>query len=293
MMQLWYDFSLIYPYAFIGALTLLGLLVGSFLNVVIYRLPIMMKREWRQECFEYLALEDKDPPEHETFNLTLPLSHCPSCKSAVKPYQNIPIVSYILLKGRCWHCRSPIALRYPLIEALTGACSAIVAFHFGFGLQLIFALLLTWCLITLSFIDLDTQLLPDSITMPLLWLGLAINTYPVFCETESSIFGAIAGYLSLWSVYKVFKLVTGKEGMGYGDFKLLGLFGAWLGWQYLPMIVLLSSIVGAIFGLSMILCKHHNPNKPIPFGPYLAAAGWLALIWGEDFNQLYLTIIGL
>ena len=293
MIQLWLDFSLAYPYAFITAITLLGLLVGSFLNVVIYRLPIMMKREWRQECFDYLALEDKEKTEPKTFNLTLPLSHCPNCKSAVKPYQNIPIVSYILLKGRCWHCRSPIALRYPLIEALTGGCSAIIAIHFGFSLELGFALLLTWCLIALSFIDLDTQLLPDSITMPLLWLGLAISTYPVFCETESSIFGAIAGYLSLWCVYKGFKLLTGKEGMGYGDFKLLGVFGAWLGWQYLPMIVLLSSVVGTFFGVSMMLFKHHNRDNPIPFGPYLAVAGWLALIWGDDFNRFYLTAIGI
>ncbi|MCK5871461.1 MAG: prepilin peptidase [Methylococcales bacterium] len=293
MIQLWLDFSLAYPYAFITTITLLGLLVGSFLNVVIYRLPIMMKREWRQECFDYLGLEDQETLEPKTFNLTLPHSHCPNCKSAVKPYQNIPILSYVLLKGQCGHCKNPIALRYPLIEALTGGCSAIVAVHFGFSLELGFALLLTWCLIALSFIDLDTQLLPDSITMPLLWLGLAISTYPVFCETESSIFGAIAGYLSLWCMYKGFKLLTGKEGMGYGDFKLLGVFGAWLGWQYLPMIVLLSSVVGIFFGLSMMLFKHHNRDTPIPFGPYLAAAGWLALIWGDDFNRLYLTATGL
>lgn len=287
------DLFLEFPFVFIFVITLLGLLVGSFLNVVIYRLPLIMDREWRKECKEYLELEYDEGGDDKTFNLGFPLSHCPHCKTAIKPYQNIPVLSYILLKGRCAQCKTPISLRYPLIEALTGICSAIVAFHFGYGLELVFALLLTWSLIVLSFIDIDTQLLPDSITLPMLWLGLLLNTFSLFTETETSVIGAIVGYLSLWSVYQLFKLVTGKEGMGFGDFKLLGLFGAWLGWQYLPIIVLLSSLVGAISGLIMVIFIRHNHNNPIPFGPYLAAAGWLALIWGEDINTLYLTAIGL
>ncbi len=287
------DFFLEFPLILIFVITLLGLLVGSFLNVVIYRLPIVMDREWRQECKEYLELEYDEGGDDETFNLVFPLSHCPHCKSGIKPYQNIPVLSYILLKGRCAQCDHPISLRYPLIEALTGVCSAIVTCHFGYGLELVFALLLTWSLIALSFIDIDTQLLPDSITLPMLWLGLLLNTFSLFTDTQTSVIGAIAGYLSLWSIYQLFKLVTGKEGMGYGDFKLLGLFGAWLGWQYLPIIVLLSSLVGAISGLIMVIFIRHNHNNPIPFGPYLAAAGWLALIWGEDINKIYLTAIGL
>jgi leader peptidase (prepilin peptidase)/N-methyltransferase len=291
-MQSLLSFSLAFPVVFILVIALIGLLVGSFLNVVIYRLPVMMKREWRQECFKYLELEDNDPPEPKIFNLTLPLSHCPQCKMPVKPYQNIPILSYLFLNGKCGRCKKPIPLRYPLIEALTCLCSAIVAFHFGYGLELGLALLLTWCLIALSFIDIDHQLLPDAITLPLIWLGLLFSTMGVFCHTESSIFGAISGYVSLWVVYKGFKLLTGKEGMGHGDFKLLGLFGAWLGWQYLPMIILFSSLIGTFFGLMLIFFKQHNSNNPIPFGPYLAVAGWLALIWGKDINQFYLTAVG-
>ncbi len=282
-----------FPVVFIFIITLLGLLIGSFLNVVIYRLPIMMEREWRQECKEYLELEYDEGGDNKTFNLVFPLSRCPHCKTAIKPYQNIPVISYLLLKGRCAQCDNPISLRYPLVEALTGMCSAIVAFHFGYGIEIIFALLLTWALIVLSFIDIDTQLLPDSITLPMLWLGLFLNTFSIFTDCSTSVIGAIAGYLSLWSIYQLFKLVTGKEGMGYGDFKLLGLFGAWLGWQYLPIIVLLSSLVGAVVGILMVLFIRHNHNSPIPFGPYLAVAGWLALIWGDDINQFYLTTMGI
>ena len=292
-MQSLLSFSLAFPMIYVLIITLIGLLVGSFLNVVIYRLPIMMKREWRQECFEFLELEDKDELEPKTFNLTLPLSHCPNCKVPVKPYQNIPIVSYLFLKGKCGGCKTPISMRYPLIEALTGVCSAIVAFHFGYGIELGLALLLTWCLIALSFIDIDHQLLPDSIVLPMIWLGLLLSTIGFFCNMESSIFGAIAGYLSLWIVYKGFKLLTGKEGIGHGDFKLLALFGAWLGWQYLPMIILISSLVGTFFGLMLIFFKNHDHSHPIPFGPYLAIAGWLALIWGDKINQFYLTAAGL
>jgi leader peptidase (prepilin peptidase)/N-methyltransferase len=272
--------------------TLFGLLVGSFLNVVIYRLPVMMQRGWKNECMEYLELENPEK-ESEPFNLTLPLSRCPGCNAAIKPYQNIPVISYIFLKGKCAQCKNPISLRYPLIEAFTGILSAIVAWHFGYSLAMLFALILTWSLIALSFIDIDQQLLPDSINFPLLWLGLFLSLFSIYTDTHSSIIGALAGYLSLWSVYHLFKLVTGKEGMGFGDFKLLAVFGAWLGWQYLPLIILLSSLVGAVIGVSMIVFTKKDKNIPIPFGPYLAAAGWLALLWGEKMNSVYLNYIGL
>lgn len=279
------------PTFLIGVTFILGLMIGSFLNVVIYRLPIMMQRSWRKECREYLQLPAEE--EMETLNLILPGSRCPSCKTAIKTYQNIPVVSYLLLGGKCAHCSTPISMRYPLIEAFTGICSAIVAWHFGYGTAMLFALLLTWSLIALSFIDIDQQLLPDSITLPMLWLGLLLSLFSIYTDSQTSIIGAIAGYLSLWSVYQLFKLATGKEGMGYGDFKLLALFGAWLGWQYLPMIILLSSLVGAVIGISLIAFRKHDVAQPIPFGPYLAAAGWLALIWGDDINHLYLHAVGL
>lgn len=270
---------------------LLGLMVGSFLNVVIYRLPVMMQSGWRRECRQYLQLPEEAP--EEPYNLVWPGSRCPACKAEIKAYQNIPILSYVLLRGKCGHCAAPISLRYPLIEAFTALCSLIVVWHFGYGWPLLFALLLTWSLIALSFIDIDSQLLPDSITMPLLWLGLLLSLFAIFTDPHASIFGAVAGYLSLWSVYWGFKLLTGKEGMGYGDFKLLALFGAWLGWQYLPMIILLSSLVGAVIGVAMIALGKHDAGKPIPFGPYLAAAGWLALVWGDKINNLYLHYVGL
>lgn len=270
---------------------IVGLLVGSFLNVVIYRLPIMMEREWRRDCREFLELEAED--NNEVFNLTLPLSRCPNCKTAIKPYQNIPVISYVFLKGKCAECKQPISLRYPLIEAFTGLCSVIVAYHFDYSIALAFALLLTWSLIALSFIDIDQQILPDDIVLPLVWLGLLMSLFNIYTDSANSIIGAAAGYMSLWTVYHVFKLITGKEGMGYGDFKLLALFGAWLGWQFLPIIVLLSSLVGAVIGISMVIFGDRDHNVPIPFGPYLAAAGWLALLWGNDINNLYLVTTGL
>ncbi len=271
---------------------IIGLLVGSFLNVVIYRLPVMMDIGWKKECKEFLEIEDTESSD-EPFNLMVPLSRCPSCSTAIKPYQNIPVISYLFLKGKCSNCKTHIALRYPLIEAFTGITSAIVAYHFGYTVEMGFALLLTWCLIALSFIDIDHQLLPDSITLPLLWLGLFLSLFSVYTDTYSSIIGAIAGYLSLWTVYQLFKLATGKEGMGFGDFKLLALFGAWLGWEYLPLIILLSSLVGAAIGIFMIIFIKKDRNIPIPFGPYLAAAGWLALLWGDKINALYLNTMGL
>lgn len=270
---------------------LLGLLVGSFLNVVIYRLPIMMQSGWRRECREFLQLPEETPTP--PFDLIRPGSRCPHCQTEIKAYQNIPIVSYLLLGGRCGHCSAPISLRYPMIEAFTGLCSLTVAWHFGYGLPLLWGLLLTWSLIALSFIDIDHHLLPDSITLPLLWLGLLLSLFDSFTDSHAAIIGAAAGYLSLWSIYWLFKLLTGKEGMGYGDFKLLAMFGAWFGWQYLPLIILLSSLVGAVIGVAMIVFGKHAAGKPIPFGPYLAAAGWLTMLWGERINQLYLNAVGL
>lgn len=273
---------------------IVGMMVGSFLNVVIYRLPIMMQRDWRKECHSFLGLtETQVDTLEQPFNLMLPLSRCPSCQTAIKPYHNIPLFSYILLKGRCGSCRTKIALRYPLVEAFTGICSMIVAWQLGFGSGLIWALLLTWSLIALSCIDFDHQLLPDSITLPMLWLGLLLSEFGIFTTTDSSIIGAIAGYLSLWIVYQLFKLTTGKEGMGYGDFKLLALFGAWLGWQYLPLIILLSSLTGAVIGIGMILLFKRDRALPMPFGPYLAIAGWIALLWGGKLNLMYLGFVGL
>jgi leader peptidase (prepilin peptidase)/N-methyltransferase len=268
-----------------------GLLVGSFLNVVIYRLPVMMQRSWRKECLEYLEL----PPEPEAapFNLALPPSRCPACDAPIKAYQNIPVVSYLVLQGKCAHCRNPIALRYPLLEAFTALLSIAVAWHFGYSLQTVFALLLTWALVALSFIDIDHQLLPDSITLPMLWLGLLLNVFGVFTDSHASIIGAAAGYLALWSVFQLFKLLTGKEGMGYGDFKLLALFGAWLGWQVLPLIILLSSLVGTVVSIAVLLIAKRDHRIPIPFGPYLALAGWIALLWGADINKLYLAVSSL
>ena len=287
------DILLNVPYLLTALACLIGLLAGSFLNVVIYRLPIMMQRNWRKECTEYLQIDSAETEPQESFNLVLPLSRCPNCNTPIKPYQNIPVISYFFLKGQCATCNKPISSRYPIIETFTAITSAIVAWHFGYTPQTVFALMLTWSLIALSFIDIDHQLLPDTITLPVLWLGLFLSLFGLYTDTNASIIGAIAGYIILWSVYHLFKLATGKEGMGYGDFKLLALFGAWLGWQYLPVIILLSSLVGAIIGLSMIIIVKRDHNIPIPFGPYLAAAGWIALLWGNDLNQFYLTATGL
>ncbi|WP_427501012.1 prepilin peptidase [Methylomonas sp. MED-D] len=280
-----------FPPLLMGVALLLGLLVGSFLNVVIYRLPVMLQRDWRRDCHEFLQLPYSESAE--VFNLMWPASHCPACNAPIKAYQNIPVLSYLLLAGRCAHCGTAIAWRYPLVEALTGLCSALVTWKLGFGLGLAFGLLLTWSLIALSFIDFDHQLLPDSITLPMLWLGLLLSLFGVYAEPRDAIIGAAAGYLALWSVYQGFKLLTGKEGMGFGDFKLLALLGAWFGWQYLPQIVLLSSLLGALVGVTMIATGRREASKPIPFGPYLAAAGWIAMLWGDDINRWYLHFAGL
>ena len=274
----------------------LGLLVGSFLNVVIYRLPLMLQREWRQQCCEFLELDEQkfnkaDPvAKHKVFTLAKPDSHCPLCNAPVRAWQNVPIVSYVLLGGRCASCKASISLRYPLVEAATGLLSALVAWQFGATLLTLALLVFTWSLIALTMIDFDHQLLPDNITLPLLWLGLLVNTLlPAgLASPADAVLGAGLGYLSLWSLYWAFKLLTGKEGMGYGDFKLLAALGAWMGWQSLLLIVILSSLVGAVVGIGLLVLRGRDRNIPIPFGPYLAGAGCITLLWGDALQRLYL-----
>ncbi|MEZ5542480.1 MAG: A24 family peptidase [Pseudomonadota bacterium] len=266
----------------------LGLLVGSFLNVVIYRLPIMINRAWANECRELQGSAESAAAAPAAFNLVVPPSSCPHCQRPIRALENIPILSYLLLQGRCAGCGTPIPRRYPLIELATALLSAAVAAHYGFGLQAAAALLFTWALIPLFMIDFDHQILPDAITLPLLWAGLLLSLYDVFVNSSTSIVGAAAGYLSLWTIYHAFRLLTGKEGMGYGDFKLLGAIGAWVGWQQLPVVILFSSVVGAALGIGLILLRGRDHNQPMPFGPFLAAAGWLTLLWGRDIIGLYL-----
>ena len=273
---------------------ILGLLVGSFLNVVIHRLPKMMERDWYQQCIEFLGSENvKDEGKKkftpEKFNLVTPNSTCPYCGHKIKPWENVPVVSYLFLRGKCSGCKAKISLRYPVIEALTAILSVAAIYVFGANLTGLACLIFTWCLIALTMIDFDTQLLPDTITLPLLWLGLIANAFGLFTTLDSALWGAIGGYLSLFSVYWLFKLLTGKEGMGFGDFKLLGALGAWLGWQMLLQIILLSALAGAVIGVGMIVIRGRDKNIPIPFGPYLAIAGWIALMWGHDINQAYLA----
>ncbi len=271
--------------AFVLCALVLGLLVGSFLNVVIHRLPIMMQRDWRAQAREFLEL----PVEPTTtFNLILPNSHCPQCDHEIRPWENIPLVSWLALRGKCSSCRAPISSRYPLVELLCGVLSGYVAWHFGFSWQAGAMLLLTWGLLAMSMIDVDHQLLPDSLVLPLLWLGLIANYFGLFAPLPDAVWGAVAGYLSLWSVYWLFKLVTGKEGMGYGDFKLLAMLGAWGGWQVLPLTILLSSVVGAVLGTIMLRMQKADSGTTIPFGPYLAIAGWVALLWGDQITSAYL-----
>ena len=267
---------------------LLGLCVGSFLNVVIHRLPKMMEQAWYAQCAD---LRGEPPSTATALTLARPRSRCPSCGHQISALENIPIVSYLLLRGRCSSCATPISLRYPLVEAITGLFSAYAIWHFGPTLQGAGALLLIWALIALTGIDFDTQLLPDSITLPLLWLGLAFNLAGTYVDLFSAVIGAMTGYLTLWSVFWLFKLATGKEGMGFGDFKLLAALGAWLGWQMLPAIILLSSVVGAVVGICLIVATRHGRNTPIPFGPYLAAAGSITLCWGPQLTRSYLGLM--
>jgi leader peptidase (prepilin peptidase)/N-methyltransferase len=282
------------PILFIVVAFMFALLVGSFLNVVIYRLPVMMQIEWRKQAQEILADPADDLPEGR-FDLIMPRSRCPSCKQQIGALQNVPVISWLLLRGKCAHCSAPISSRYPLVEFITAALTAVVAWRFGFGVEAAAAIVLTWYLIAITMIDVDYQLIPDSMSVPLLWIGLTLSLFsPVlgadmlFIEPRDAIIGALAGYLSLWTVYQLFRLITGKEGMGYGDFKLLGALGAWLGYQMLPLIILLSAVVGTVVGVAMIVFRRHDRSVPIPFGPYLAAAGWIALLYGPAIVDWYL-----
>ena len=272
---------------FLIACGALGLVVGSFLNVVIYRLPVMMERSWNRECREHAGVS-ADTDEQQRFNLLTPASRCPQCDHRISALENIPLISYLFLKGRCSGCGTSISIRYPAVELATAILSVVTALHFGYSLQTVAALGFTWALIALFLIDFDHQILPDSITLPLLWTGLLLSLFNLFVDSHNSIVGAIAGYLALWTIFHAFKLLTGKEGMGYGDFKLLGALGAWVGWQSLPVVILFSSVVGAAIGITLMLFKGRDHSQPMPFGPFLAAAGWMTLLWGNDIISLYL-----
>jgi len=279
------------PLLLLLSAAIIGLIVGSFLNVVIYRLPLILQSRWNTDCHEHLGLTNENVDN--TISLSLPPSHCPHCKANIKAWQNIPVISYLLLGGKCSNCGAKISIRYPLVELLSGLLTAAVIWHFGLTAAGISATLLAWSLIALTFIDLDHQLLPDSITLPVLWLGLLLNASSVFTDPVSAIYGAAFGYLSLWLIFQLFRLLTGKEGMGFGDFKLLALFGAWFGWQLLPQIVVIASVAGAVIGVAMILLRKHERETPIPFGPYLAIAGIIAMLWGDSINHWYLQISGI
>ncbi len=270
----------------------LGLVVGSFLNVVIYRLPLMMESRWRKECCELLEVE-KEAQGDAPLTLATPNSHCPQCKSAIKPWQNIPVLSYALLGGKCGACGSKISIRYPLVEIATAALTVALLVQYNASPALLGAMIFTWSLVALTVIDIDHQLLPDDITLPLMWLGFAFSLGGATIPLQDSVLGAMLGYLSLWSVYWLFKFATGKEGMGYGDFKLLAAMGAWLGWQSIPMLILLSSLVGALAGIALMIATRRGRDIPIPFGPYLAMAGWITLLWGDRLLDYYLGVSGL
>ncbi|MGL6308439.1 prepilin peptidase [Aeromonas veronii] len=278
------------PWLYFSLVFLFSLMIGSFLNVVIHRLPIMLEREWQAEYRGYFS-PDEEATVPERYNLMVPRSACPHCGHAITALENIPLLSWLWLKGRCRDCQAPISARYPLVELLTALLSVAVAMVITPGWGTLAALLLTWVLVALTFIDLDKMLLPDQLTLPLLWGGLLFNLASGFVPLADAVIGAMAGYLVLWSLYWAFKLLTGKEGMGYGDFKLLAALGAWLGWQALPIILLLSSLVGAVIGISLIALQKHHQGKPIPFGPYLAIAGWIALLWGDTITRWYLSTL--
>jgi len=286
------------PLLFVAVVFAFCLVIGSFLNVVIHRLPIMMERDWREQCDEMA----KSPPLHDLpegrFDLIAPRSRCPSCNAAITAWQNIPVVSYLLLGGKCSKCRASISARYPLVELMTAILAAACAWRFGAGWEAVMAVVMTLTLVPIAMIDAETQLIPDSIVLPLMWIGLIMSLFHpmqgseiLFIAPQDAIVGAVAGYLSLWSVYQLFKLITGKEGMGYGDFKLLAALGAWLGWQQLPLIILMSAVVGAIVGIALMAFHKHERSVPIPFGPYLAAAGWITMLWGEAIKTTYLDTL--
>ena len=281
------------PTAFNIFIVILSLIIGSFLNVVIYRLPKMMHNNWYLECREFLADEVKDIPPIKITELSLskPNSTCPKCQHKIRFYENIPVISWLFLKGKCSQCKNSISIRYPLVEATTALLSLVIANQYGVSVETLLLLILTWGLICLTLIDFDHMLLPDQIVMPLLWLGLLVNITGTFVPLSDAVIGAAVGYMSLFSVFWLFKLLTGKEGMGYGDFKLFALFGAWLGWQLLPILILMASVVGAIVGISLMLFKNHTREQAIPFGPYLAIAGWITLLWGDGIWSWYIIQI--
>lgn len=273
---------------FLTTVFIVSLLVGSFLNVVIYRLPIMMERAWRRECEQYLQPDGHtNASDNSPFNLVKPDSTCPHCQHKIRAWENIPLLSWLWLKGKCSQCRHAISVRYPLVELVTALLSTLAAWHFGFGMAGMVAVLVTWLLIAMTFIDLDKMLLPDQLTLSLLWIALLVSVNQTFVTAQDAIIGAAVGYLCLWSLYWAFKLLTGKEGMGYGDFKLLAALGALVGWQHLAVVILLSSFVGAVVGVSLILIQGRDKSQPIPFGPYLAAAGWLTLLYGDWLVEQY------
>ncbi|WP_166254016.1 prepilin peptidase [Marinobacter salicampi] len=280
------------PWLLYSSVAILSLCVGSFLNVVILRLPKMMEQDWRCQCEEFLEVPEGQRKEAQRITLSTPNSTCPGCGHEIKPWENIPVLSYLILRGKCASCKTSISPRYPIIEAATAVFSVVTLLVLGPSIETLWALVLVWGLIALTMIDFDTQLLPDSITLPLLWLGLILNYFGILTDFQSAFWGAVAGYLSLWSVYWLFKLVTGKEGMGHGDFKLLAALGAWLGWQLLPAVILLSSVVGAVVGISLIIFKRHGREVPIPFGPYLAAAGLLCLWFGPEIQAIWYAYLG-
>ena len=279
------------PWLFYTAIVLFSLCVGSFLNVVIHRLPLMLERDWRQQCHEFLEIKDERPDDQVRIGLATPASRCPHCGHAIRAWENIPLISYLLLRGKCASCRTPISVQYPAIEALTALTSLAVAWQFGVSPQTLGGLFFTWALIALTMIDIHKQLLPDNLTLPLLWLGLVFALFDTYTPLQSAVIGAIAGYMVLWTVFHVFKLVTGKDGMGFGDFKLLAAMGAWMGWAMLPQIILVSSVIGAVVGSILLVTGKTRRRQPIPFGPYLALAGWIALLWGNDINQAYLVTL--
>lgn len=286
------DVLLATPWLLYLTVLFLSLCIGSFLNVVILRLPKMMQQEWRCQCEEFLELPDGQRKPETPITLSSPASTCPSCGHRIRAWENIPVLSYVLLRGKCASCKAGISPRYPVIEALTAAFSVVTVMVLGPSEAALWSLLLVWSLMALTVIDFDTQLLPDSITLPLMWLGLVLNFFGVLTDFHSAFWGAVAGYLSLWSVYWLFKLVTGKEGMGHGDFKLLAALGAWLGWQLLPAVILLSSVVGAVVGISLMVFRKHGREVPIPFGPYLAAAGLLCLWFGPTIQDWWFGFLG-
>lgn len=278
-------------WVFAASVGFLGLLVGSFLNVVVYRLPKMMMQEWHSQAREVLELPAE--PTEEAFNLLLPHSRCPHCAHEIKPWENIPLLSWLFLRGRCSACKGSISVRYPVVELLSGILAAVIALHYGVSWNTLAMLVVTWGLLAMSLVDVDHQILPDVLVLPLLWLGLIVNSFGMFVSLNDAVWGAVLGYMSLWLVFWLFKLVTGKEGMGYGDFKLLALLGAWGGWQVLPLTILLSSVVGAVLGIIILRVQRNSLSNPLPFGPYLALAGWIALLWGEQITASYWQYAGL